>query len=501
MKKLKITKYAVVAVLLIGFAGCNDILENVEPSTSVSPDVALTSPDGVNAVRASMYSKIRESFAYTTDYFVGPSAFTDELFIRPGASRFNDYNQAIGTSGTVHLGNWNGSYNIIQDANLLIGGVEEGVMDAETLNRYRGEAYAIRAFAYHNLVRVYGYEPGNFDQGPEGNWDLGVVIRTEPVFSVDDADLRSRSSVTEVYQQIFSDLDQARTLLAGVNANNTFATEAFAEGVAARAHLYAGDWQQAADAAQRAIDLFPGDLEDTEAGVAGMFFEDEGGHPEALFKIVVNPDTEATTGGNTFINSGPAGYTSDQWVSQLPTQFLLDQYDEDDYRLGWYAPCGEAQRIGAPAGNCTAVNDNGWSITKFNGVRGNAVDDLPYMRLAEMYLILAEASAKATNSPLAGADALDALRDARGLGPIATANPGALLSMQAFEDEILDERMRELAVEGHRFFDLKRLGRDIRFPDASRSIKMFSDSYRILAPIGTTLRNVNPELTENPGYN
>jgi hypothetical protein len=62
----------------------------------------------------------------------------------------------------------------------------------------------------------------------------------------------------------------------------------------------------------------------------------------------------------------------------------------------------------------------------------------------------------------------------------------------------LDERIRELALEGHRFFDLKRLQRDIRNPDGS--IKMFSDSYRILPQIGSGLRNVNPELVENPGY-
>ena len=65
--------------------------------------------------------------------------------------------------------------------------------------------------------------------------------------------------------------------------------------------------------------------------------------------------------------------------------------------------------------------------------------------------------------------------------------------------EILNERIRELIVEGHRFWDLKRLGRDVRHPDGS--IKMFADSYRILAPIGTNARDVNPLLEENPVYN
>jgi starch-binding outer membrane protein, SusD/RagB family len=497
MKNIKLAKYAFVAVLLLAFSGtaCNEILENVEPSTSVSGEVALTSPDGVNAIRASMYSKIRESFSYTTDYFVGPSAFTDELFIRPGASRYNAYNQAIGTSGTVHMGKWGGSYNIIQDANLLIGAIQDGVLPAETLNRYRGEAYAIRAFVYHTLVRDYGYEPGNFDQGPEANWDLGVVVRTEPTIDLADADLRPRATVNAVYDQIYSDLQQARNLLAGVNSNNTFATEAFVDGIEARARLYAGDWSGAASAAQSAINNFPGSLQSTAASVAGMFFENAGNHPEALFKIVVNPDTEASTGGGSFVNNGPAGYTSDQWVSQIPTNLLIGKYEAGDYRLGWYAPCGQAQRIGAPASGCTSVNDQGWSITKFNGVKGNAVDDLPYMRLAEMYLIWAEAAAKAANNPNAAAaiGALETLRDARNAGDVPT-----FANMEDFEDFILDERMRELAVEGHRFYDLKRLDRDIRSP--AGALRIASNSYRILAPLGSGLRNVNELLEENPGY-
>ncbi len=495
MKKFNLAKFAVITFLLVSFTGCNDILDNVEPSTAVSTEVALSSEDGVRALRVSMYSKVRESGAYTTQYFVAPSAFTDETRVRPGATRYQALNAATGTTGTVHLGNWGGSYNIIQDANILIGGIPEGVMSEAELNRFRGEAYAMRAFALHNLVRVYGYDPGNFGQGPEPNWTEGVVIRTEPVLDLEAADLRPRSSVNDVYAQIFSDLEEAARLLEGVNANNTFATEAFVHGIAARAHLYAGNWGEAAAAAQRAIDNFPGSLETTADGVANMFNEFVGGHPEALFKIVVNPDTEATTAGGAWINEGPGPYTSDQWVSQLPTQFLLDKYDEDDYRLGWYMDCVAAQRTGTAPSGCDAVNDEGFSIIKFNGVRGNTVDDLPYMRLAEMYLIQAEAAAKVANDPNAGVAALQALRDARNAGPVPAE---ALANMTAFEDEILDERMRELAVEGHRFFDLKRLGRDIRNPDGS--IKMRADSYRILAPIPISLRNVNPLLVNNPGY-
>lgn len=499
MKKYKLSKYAIIATLFIAFMSCDSILEDVEPATSVSGEVVLTTEDGVNGLRASMYSKIRESFSFTTDYFVGPSAFTDETRNRPGSTRFQAYTVATGSSGGLtHMGNWNGAYDIIQDANLMIGGVEDGVLDQATMDQYRGEALAIRAFAMHNLVRVYGYEPGNFSIGPESNWDAGVVIRTEPVLSVNDVDLRARSSVGDVYAQIFSDLNEAGTLLAGQNDDNTYITEAFVDGLKARANLYAGNWQAAADAAQDAISNFPGALVTDEAGIAQMFDESGGGnHPEALFKIVVNPDTENSTGGGSFGNSGPATYTSDGFLAQLPTQFLLDKYNTDDYRFtGWYKPCEETQSnpLTQPT-DCDGVNANGLASVKFTGDKGQSVDDLPMMRVSEMYLIWAEAAAKSTNNPATGAIPLQELRDARNGGTVPAT---ALASMDAFEDEILDERIRELGVEGHRFYDLKRLGRDIRHPDGSA--KMRADSYRILAPLGSNLINVNEELVENPNY-
>lgn len=505
---------------MISLAACNDILEDTEPATSVSGEVALTTEDGVNAIRAAMYSKLRSSFGYSTEYMVGPSAFADETTTRSGATRFQALNTAIGTSGTVHLGTFGATYNIILDANLIIGAVEPGVIPDATLDRYRGEALAIRAYAMHHLVRALGYEPGMIpSDGPDPNWDRGIIIRTNPTLDVADADQRPRSTVTEVYAQILDDLGTAKSLLAGVNDDNTRITEAFVDGMIARVNLYAGNWGTAASAANDAIINSGRSLETDADGVAGMFFESDGGHPEALFKIVVNPNTEGIGGSN--VNNGLAAYTSSQWVSQIPTQRVMALYEEDDFRLGsfvtdddgnvitdpdtgvrlyeggWYQPCFNDQQ-NTVAGGCTGGvrNSAGLSTNKWNGDKGNLADDIPLMRVSEMYLIRAEALAKDAGSPSAGEAALNTLRNARGLGDV---DAGALASLTAFEDEILDERSRELIVEGHRFWDLKRLGRDIRNPDGT--LKIGYNQYRILAPIGQGLINVNPELEENPGYN
>lgn len=517
MNTFKLTSYLLVAAMLLVFAGCNDILEDTEPPTAVSGDIVLTTEDGVNALRASVYSKLR-TFGFSTEYFIGPSAFADETRSRVGASRMEGLNNAEGTFGTTHLRPYNQVYSLILDANLLISGVEEGVLPQETLDRYRGEAYALRAFAMHNLVRALGYEP-NDPLVRDAEWDLGIIIRTEPTIDVEDADQRPRNTVNEVYTQILDDLSQAKTLLAGVD-DRIRVNEAFVDGLTARVNLYAGNWEDASQAAQDAInnasDL---SLASSEEEVANMFFETSD-YTEGIFVLDVNPNTEPIGGGSN-TNDGPAAYTSTQWVAQVPTQKVLDLYEDEDYRIGdfvrdedgnieiddatgvrlyeggWYQPCFDSTEDD-PQSGCDAVNDDELSTNKFNGANGNLSDDLRYMRLAEMFLIWAEAAAKDANSPAAGVDALDELRQARGLDPISVANPSALLDIEAFEDEILDERMRELVVEGHRFWDLKRTGRDIRNPD--NSLKMAADSYRILANIGANLRNVNPELVENPGY-
>lgn len=490
MNKLKFLKYlAVVGIFAFTFVGCNDFLEEPAPPTSVPGEQVLTSEEGVLSLRASMYSRLRASFDFSTEYFVGPSAFADETRNRPGSTRFQGLNEATGTDGDTNgLSSYGSTYNIILDANLLISGVQDGVLDQATLNRYRGEAYAMRAFAMHHLARAISYEPGMEVDG----WTEGIVIITEPTQDIADVGPKARASVSEVYSQILSDLGEAKNLLSGINSDNTFITEAFVDGMIARVNLYAGNWGAANTAAGDAIANSGRSLETTEDGVAEMFDETAGAHPEAIFKVVVNPNTEPIAGSN--VNNGLAAYTAEQWSAQLPTNVVLDSYEAADYRLGWYAPCFDSFN-GSAESDCADVNDEGFELQKFNGELGSLADDIPYMRIAEMYLIQAEAAAKDANSVAAGIGPLNTLRSARNASAVAA---GDFADLDEFEDFILQERIRELVSEGHRFWDLKRLG--INIPDTDGSDKIRYDSYRILDNIGAGVISSNPEVVENPGY-
>jgi hypothetical protein len=490
MTKLKHSLF--VALLALGVMSCEDILTDVKPATALTGEAVLSSAAGVEALRASMYSKIRANFGYTTLYLLGPSALADETRNRPGQSRFDDLNTNSSTDGrTSSLTEWGGTYSIILDANLLINSIPDGVVPAATKDRYRGEALAIRAFVMHHLARTLGYEP---TQTAARGFDLGIVLRTTPTIVAADADNRPRATVAETYTQIRTDLAEAKTLLAGLtatNTNNVYANLNFVQALEARVELYAGNWSAASTAAQAAITGSGRSLANTSAAVTNMFARASA--VETIFRITPNANTEQIGGSN--VNNGPAAYTSDQWVAQIPTQKVLSLYEAGDHRLGWYIPCFNRAGNAAAAG-CPTINTAGLALAKYYGRNTNLSDDLHYMRLGELYLIWAEAAAKAANDPNAGVAALTTLRTARGASAVPA---GALTDMTAFENFVLEERMRELIGEGHRFYDLKRLGRDI--VNVDNSVKIRADSYRMLGYIPAGVISLPGSLiTQNPGY-
>jgi len=112
------------------------------------------------------------------------------------------------------------------------------------------------------------------------------------------------------------------------------------------------------------------------------------------------------------------------------------------------------------------------------------------IRISEIYLNRAEAYAHKSDYTKARAD-VNALRNKRGIGDAAAVNSALL-------NEILLQRRIELAFEGHRFFDMKRLGMDISRPSGLTTVSY--DDYRVVAPIGTSELDVNKALVNNPGY-
>jgi hypothetical protein len=130
--------------------------------------------------------------------------------------------------------------------------------------------------------------------------------------------------------------------------------------------------------------------------------------------------------------------------------------------------------------------------TKWRGEAGDFRENIPIIRISEMYLTAAEGLARSNNE--SGARTIyNQFRTARGLAET-TASGQALL------DLIMKDRRVEFAMEGHRWFDLKRLGMNIPKTAASAQQTLSYSDFRVLSFIPESELNLDDALTQNPGY-
>lgn len=496
-----VTTTLAIALLFLA-QGCDSIVERTEPSQSISQGVALSNPDAIRGVRASMFARMH-STDLSTDWLLGPSSLADNTSWRGNQERHQGLNQNVFRVG-IGTGSWNNVYNLINDANVLIAGIQEDALPADVKAKFEAEGYFMRALVQHHLVRTLGYDPNGQggvvspNSGPGQGFDLGIVLRNQPTLSVEDATLKPRATVPEVYSQIISDLQEAQSLFSGLSSavrenSEFFPSEAAVQGLMARVRLYQRNWSAANTAAQNAIDLAGsafGSGIATPSEVMAIFDETTGSNPEAIYTVDVDPEAGESVG----VNNAISAYTGLQWGAQLPTQDLLDLYESDDARQAWYVPCFD-EINGEPFTSCQGVNDEGFELHKYASEQGVSrfADDYIHLRISEMVLIQAEAQLN-MNGVGAAIDRLNDLRSQRNASDLDPAN----FDFESAYDEILAERRRELVAEGHRFFDLKRLGRDIQKPLGQDPIP-FNDP-RILDDLPTSQLDVNEELVQNPGY-
>jgi hypothetical protein len=434
---------------------------------SVPPEVATDNISGVKSLLTSTYSRLQDADSYGNDFMLLPDILADNA--RPSQppinqSRVAEYSNSIGS----HLGDWDGSYVAINEANYTIASAL-ALVDKEPVlaNRYHGEALFLRALFYFDLMRAYAYEPTRI----ANNWDVGVVLRLEPTRTAADADKRPRSKVEEVYVQIEKDLQQAITILTQHGTTNPYlATRGGAEALLAKVYLYWGKWSNAITQATAALSHTTARLAEPSE-VAGMFAKAP--NPESLFEVNYDAATETL-----WVNDCTACYTWPQgtWFAMWPSAELLALFQPGDARLALYPTTANGIRY----------------VNKYTYARGSWTDNSPVIRYADVLLMRAEAYAESGQTALAQAD-LNALRAKRNAAPI-TATGAALINA------IQDERRRELAFEGHRWFDLKRRGMDIVKPAYGSNPTVPFTDFRILAPLPNTQVQNNVQLKQNPGY-
>jgi starch-binding outer membrane protein, SusD/RagB family len=374
---------------------------------------------------------------------------------------------------------WEDGYKAITRANNIINAIEseEGIDDpkatTEKLNQLVGEAKFLRAIAYFDLVKLYA-QPYSYQKESLG---VPVVLTTE-------IGTPARNTVAEVYDQVLSDLLDAEAKL-GETVSRTgadskaWASKPAAQALLARVYLYMENWSKAAEYATKVISNSNYRLYTAEEYATwdkgGLWGEEL---PGAEFIYYVYGSEGNSGHGNWDVLPyilAPLGY-ADVGASMD----LIELYEEGDVRMELFT-------------NTAEHPDSYWS-TKYPGKYGNLrIDNIPVLRLAEMYLIRAEALLK--GATVSGASALgdyNTLRSNRGLDDASSVTL----------NDIYDERRRELCFEGHQLFDLARTKRDLVRVDYDQSTGQnvsFPD-YKWAMPIPTQEMNANENMVQNPEY-
>lgn len=474
-------------IVVVSFlTACTEL--ETSPKQSITPDIALSDLSGYEALAFSMYNRATGFNYYGQTMMIAPEILADNLKIIANTGRY------VGEEANAdreHIAIWNGNvYGGINDANRIIDGIddEEVTGDEDWKNIVKGEAYFMRALFYFDLARVYGYEPGREVNG----FNLAPILRLEPTTTASDADFRTRATNEEVYGQIEQDLLKAIELLPFSRLGSPPSEREFgvyranlgaALTLLSRLYLYwerMSDAEAAASSAMRILALSGNGIGLVPVNSYVDAFS-TAPHPESIFELELRAvDWSSVDGVNNSLNSLTSNANAAAQFIVGASDELIQAYEEGDVRRNTWAET-TAEGIDGPV----------YASRKWTGFKGDFLENLPILRAAELYLIRAEA--RVESNPAGARSDINALRSQRGLGPIDN-----VLSGQALLNRVLLERRLEFALEGHRFFDLKRNARDITKHGSFMEVP-YTD-YRVLSDIPLSQVELNHQLEQNPGY-
>lgn len=426
--KLLISYRFIITALTIGFlslSSCSKFLEVESPVSKIPAELVFADDAAANSAVIGMYISMMEASSFaagsTKSVVMLAGLSADELVNIPNEDQlYLDFQKNnISTLNDNVLNLWGALYKSVYSANSILEGLSRSTGISESgKNQFRGEALFIRAFCYFYLTNFFS--------------DVPIIISTD--YNV-NARL-DRSSVTAVYDLIKTDLIEAEDLLPeDYVGNERIRPNRFtATALLARVYLYTNDLPRCEDKAAKVIDNPIYSL----TSLNSVFLANSS---EAIWQLrPLAPDPVANEAIMfSFFNA--------RSLNGLNSQIAQAFQPEDQRKTSWI--------IGQPNGN-----DSLWLPYKYKRAITNS--PLPHeysmvLRLAEMYLIRAEARAR--QEKLAGAIAdIDELRKRAGVAKIADSNPD--ISQEDLLLSIENERKLELFTEwGHRWFDLKRLNR------------------------------------------
>nr|WP_319399741.1 RagB/SusD family nutrient uptake outer membrane protein [uncultured Carboxylicivirga sp.] len=479
--KINKIKYLALLMLLMSLTSCEKFFDLKPGDSTPDEDIIENERDAQNILNG-FYSGLKSSAMYGRYLTILGDLMTDASLAASGFSNqmgeMYSWRYNPGSSDVASV--WGAHYSNLYNCNFLINNLHTIEGDSANINRMMGEALTGRALLHHNLVRLYGeaYQPGMSESA------LGV-----PYVTWNDVREPSRNTVVEVYDYLVEDIEEAIELLPNEKENqSTSLTKSFAYGLRARIALDMQDYETAAEYASKVIDNSLYSLT-SGASFTNMWKEDEGN--EIIFRVGYTiSDPGAAVGYNFFNRESFDQYPSPDYI---PADSWIDSYESDrDIRKETYITYSQT-RYGW-AGNLV------YKYPTATGYVQQGMNMPKPMRLAEMYLIRAEANAYLGNAD----DARDDLQEL-----IETRISGYTIDNELDGNNLIsfieNERKRELMFEGFNWFDLKRKGKGFaRIPQENTTLAndlvVNADNHRWIWPIPTVEMNGNSNMEQNPGY-
>jgi len=483
------------SLLLILYA-CDDL--EYEPIDQLSNEQVRNSPELLYNVTIGTYSRLKGLRYVRNRHGAQEFPSDDGMWVKnSGDHRMLTYSYQHIVNSTVSTQFWQEAYQGIYSANKVIEAIDDSA--APDMLQIKGENLFLRALMHYDLVRIFS-RPYSHD--PENN--LGVMIRDNTDVTV----LPARSTVRETYEFIESDLLKAAELMSE-NKSAIFASKEVAWALLARLYLYMEKNEKAIEYADKVINSGRYELLGTEQ-YSQYFTLTPENNPETIFAIKLLPTENMGKASIGSLYHGDGGW-GEMFASETYRELLYK--NANDARINFIDP----EYVYDDAGNRIPdpEEDAGFQVNKRDGkskyfvnkyTNENGVSMLSspiVIRLAEMFLIKAEAYAKLPGMEAEAIEMVNIIRQRAGLSGDQLFSLGDLKGYSSVLNVVLDERRLELAWEGHRSFDLFRnnmsIDRSFIQPYGwSGPASVAPDSKSIVHLIPESEIALNPNLVQNP---
>ena len=476
--------YILIGLAVLSVSACEDFLEK-GPKLSQSTDLVLSSYDGLNKATLGAYARLGN-----VGWYGGECVLESEMRSGNGIKHIDHNSNRYMTQMNWNYlpeptsGMWATGYVTIAACNNVIDnleGKESSEVSAQDLNNLKAECLFLRALCHFDIVTLfalpYTYVKNN-GNSLKDNQKLGIPY----VYHTDSEARPAREPVLTVYENIVNDLLEAEKIIdpsyvrSGVADTKAVVTLPVIQAFLSRVYLYMGEWQKSADYATKVINSGKYTLYKPEE-YTKVWTGNTGGS-EVIFENFI--DLGNLSNEDCSYMTYPEGAYGDCICSPE----LYNLYEDGDVRKDLYRQdSNETEGL--------------WWTLKYEG-KGTGTPDASntvILRLSEMYLNRAEAIVR--GATVAGTDAVKDLN-------LLMKNRNASQYNAVGVDAIQTERRKELAWEGHYFFDLARwnkgvtrgscYGMDVKYQNIP-----FPD-YKWALPIPKRELNVNENLVQNDGY-